>query len=920
MNDNMMVYVNVDQGSDSFNSSSATLLFSNENNADHNCTQVLFAGLYWSGRGPENTVFTVSKNGTEKSLDKQEVLLKGPKPGATTQVRASEDEIRFPVGLDLDNDLGMFVGFAEVTDFVRENGEGEYTVSDIALNEGTNYHYGGWSMVVVYENPMMNQREITVFDGYAFVRGSVQADFTIPISGFTTVEDGPVNVKLGIMAGEGDVAALGDYLEIEKGIGTGDFVRLSHGNNSENNFFNSSIFTGGNPRLPELKNNTGMDIAVFDVPNANNEVITNGQTSTKFRYGTDGDAYVIYNITMAVDANGSELEALHQIKSVNGEVWDGQSPIYPNDELELTVEIRNKGDVPIEDANLEIPLPVSVEFITAKGDVFFTDSNAKAPLVNSDDNGHVVWEIDNLPLPTDADQLLALLTYKVKVTTACSVLINFCNLGFSLDGEIKGINAMTGNSFSPIRFLTGKQESGPCLESPIYGPISFLIDANEYLKSSCSFDSEAGKIQVCMIDSLAGIDFSVIQDYFPEDAKIFNEYPVTSNSIEYGPSTTFPYSTAENYFAVYPDGTECYREFSFDINELEAEVFLDQVNCSEELEEIEVRVDVLNGTVPYEFFWNGDLNGISSHVKKLKPGQHDVMVIDGLGCQKKLVFEIPEFSPFELILNDNESNLEIQCFGSNDGILHFDVRGDEGIYLVNVEGILDDGSQYSSLREDGVVGVHFYSELAPGIYSISIENQSGCRVEKEVTIIQINNPQSEVYFDFTSISLPVLGYTLTNSDVEFRSVTNSIAVQNYLWDFGDGEMSNLPNPVHQYNKSGLYKVELILTDEAGCKATHTEYIQVEGGFFLRMPNAFAPNGDGINDYFFPVFNQLNSLEFWVFNLWGELIFYTENLDDLGWDGNLNNGQAPVGSYVYKVQYVTGQGIGHNQSGSFLLIR
>src|SRR5690606_37324142 len=108
--------------------------------------------------------------------------------------------------------------------------------------------------------------------------------------GFSAVDNGPVNMKLGIAAGEGDVAALGDYFEIERGVNTNDFVRLSHAGNSPENFFNSSIVTGGNLRNPSLKNNTGMDISVFNVPNPGNSIIANGQTSTRFRYGTDGDA------------------------------------------------------------------------------------------------------------------------------------------------------------------------------------------------------------------------------------------------------------------------------------------------------------------------------------------------------------------------------------------------------------------------------------------------------------------------------------------------------------------------------------------------------------------------------------------------------------------------------------------------------
>jgi hypothetical protein len=85
--------------------------------------------------------------------------------------------------------------------------------------------------------------------------------------------------QLALMAGEGDVTITGDKFEIQK-LNSTNWELLSHGGNSTNNFFNSSIFTGGNTRNPNLVNNTGMDISMFNIPNASNSVIGNGQTST----------------------------------------------------------------------------------------------------------------------------------------------------------------------------------------------------------------------------------------------------------------------------------------------------------------------------------------------------------------------------------------------------------------------------------------------------------------------------------------------------------------------------------------------------------------------------------------------------------------------------------------------------------------
>src|SRR5690606_24839167 len=125
----------------------------------------------------------------------------------------------------------------------------QYTVADLALREGTDNTtglFGQWAIVVVYENPSMPWRDITLFDGYSHIRtpnnnGNAQSGI-IPISGFQAVQTGNVNIKLGIMAAEGDIA-YNDFLEIEKGVNTNNWQRLAHAKTTTNNFLNSSIYT-----------------------------------------------------------------------------------------------------------------------------------------------------------------------------------------------------------------------------------------------------------------------------------------------------------------------------------------------------------------------------------------------------------------------------------------------------------------------------------------------------------------------------------------------------------------------------------------------------------------------------------------------------------------------------------------------------
>lgn len=161
----------------------------------------------------------------------------------------------------------MYAAYVEVTNLVKEGGTGEYWVADMNLSEGnggTTGYYGGWGMIVIYENEKMNLRDVTVFDGYAYVKGNVVKNYELPVSGFNTAQTGSINMKLGMMAGEGDVGLQGDYFQIQK-LSDNSWLNLSHSQNTSSNFFNSSIKTEG-ARNPQLINNTGLDINVFDIP------------------------------------------------------------------------------------------------------------------------------------------------------------------------------------------------------------------------------------------------------------------------------------------------------------------------------------------------------------------------------------------------------------------------------------------------------------------------------------------------------------------------------------------------------------------------------------------------------------------------------------------------------------------------------
>ena len=70
---------------------------------------------------------------------------------------------------------------------------------------------------------------------------------------------------------------------------------------------------------------------------------------------------------------------------------------------------------------------------------------------------------------------------------------------------------------------------------------------------------------------------------------------------------------------------------------------------------------------------------------------------------------------------------------------------------------------------------------------------------------------------------------------------------------------------------------------------------------LYLPNSFTPDGDGINELFFPTGNNIASIKLAIFDRWGELIYEGKDADAF-WNGKFNGSLVKQDVYVWKVTY------------------
>ena len=116
------------------------------------------------------------------------------------------------------------------------------------------------------------------------------------------------------------------------------------------------------------------------------------------------------------------------------------------------------------------------------------------------------------------------------------------------------------------------------------------------------------------------------------------------------------------------------------------------------------------------------------------------------------------------------------------------------------------------------------------------------------------------------------------------------------------------------DKQGEYSV-IIQTDE-GCTATEKVFM-LDTFVPILVPNAFTPNGDGLNDTFKPVINfeQVRHYSMSIYNKWGQLVFETNNPTN-HWTGQ----NAMQGIYAWVISYSNMVGKVYQMKGSVALVK
>lgn len=200
------------------------------------------------------------------------------------------------------------------------------------------------------------------------------------------------------------------------------------------------------------------------------------------------------------------------------------------------------------------------------------------------------------------------------------------------------------------------------------------------------------------------------------------------------------------------------------------------------------------------------------------------------------------------------------------------------------------------------------------LITLTAANKLGCKNEDTAALVVASLP----VITTQNITIPVGG------EIALPVAYSSGTVQ-YNWTPPDGlSCVNCPSPLAKPKVNTTYTVNV--TDSNTCtnaaEVTVTVVCNAENYF---VPNTFSPNGDGMNDIFYPRGKGLASVQSMkIFSRFGQSVFdrrnFTANDPSKGWDGRLGGTPAPPDVYVYIIEFVCENAQIVTMKGNITLIR
>ena len=350
-----------------------------------------------------------------------------------------------------------------------------------------------------------------------------------------------------------------------------------------------------------------------------------------------------------------------------------------------------------------------------------------------------------------------------------------------------------------------------------------------------------------------------------------------------------------NYNIVVKDANGCEAVGTATISQVNAPdltlVSSNDVTCNGD-DDGSIEVGATGGTGAYTYSWTPNVS-TSVNATNLLAGDYTITVTDASGCTDDIQVTISE--PDAIVIVETITNED--C-GKNNGSVSLQVTGGDGNYIYAWDPNVGTAVTASNLNE--------------GSYEVTVTDGIGCTQTGTYNV----GMNAAFYLEIIPADISIK----EGESVDIHLIIDpSVDVDTIIWSPAEGlSCTDCKNPTASPMTTTTYYVEVINTDGCSAKDSITITVIIPCAKIF-VPTSFSPNGDGMNDLQCVMGGCIATMEFTIFDRWGEQVFYTLDQTEC-WDGMFRGKMVQSGVYVYRLKATLDNGERIIESGNINVVR
>ena len=252
--------------------------------------------------------------------------------------------------------------------------------------------------------------------------------------------------------------------------------------------------------------------------------------------------------------------------------------------------------------------------------------------------------------------------------------------------------------------------------------------------------------------------------------------------------------------------------------------------------------------------------------------QNEFIFPDVNGCDSSVVVTVTAYPNIQFDVEATDA-----CWNGTDG----------SITISNPSGV---APLMYSLDGNNFQTTPLFESLMSTDYMLYVQDGNGCEIQQDISVNSIE--QLEI-----NMVVPLLPCSGENIIVEPEFVSGDIGAVTFEWSDG----STLPQLIT--NQASDYTVQITSLCESIVEEVRVEYEFENRDDYIYVPNAFSPNGDGMNDVFLPLPAgdiTVEAIDFYIFDRWGNHLYETHMINE-GWDGTMDSEIFNPGVFVWYIR-------------------